>query len=281
METKGVRTLKSSVNSFSSKSTKVLDNLFMDVDGEIALVTINRPASLNALNLATLRDIKQCFYDISERKDIKVVILTGSGNKAFVAGADISQMVDFEPKDGRDLTLLGIEAFNKIEQMPQITIAAINGYALGGGLELALSCDIRVASDKAKFGMPETGLGIPPGIGGTQRLPRIIGKGRAKELIFTNDVIDAQEAHRIGLANKVVPHNDLLDTCMTMAKKIASKGNYANYLAKSAINQGLDLDLTNGLKLEADLFALAFASKDQKEGMTAFMEKRKANLIDF
>ena len=244
-----------------------MNNLLMEVENEVAVVTINRPKSLNALNSETLAELDQCFGEIAERKDIRVVILTGSGTKAFVAGADISEMVNATPAEGRKMGLLAKEAFLKLETMPQVTIAAVNGYALGGGCEISMACDIRVASDNAKFGQPETGLGILPGFGGTQRLPRLVGKGRAKELIFTCDQIDAQEA--------------LLDTCKAMAKKIMSKGSYAVSLAKQAINTGMDTDLASGLTLEANLFGLSFSTGDKKEGMTAFLEKRKANLTDF
>ena len=209
------------------------------------------------------------------------MILTGSGTKAFVAGADISEMVNATPAEGRQMALLAKDAFMKLETMPQVTIAAVNGYALGGGCEISMACDIRVASDNAKFGQPETGLGILPGFGGTQRLARLVGKGRAKELIFTCDQIDAAEAYRIGLANKVVPQAELLDTCKAMAAKIISKGSYAISLAKQAINTGMDTDLSSGLTLEAELFGLSFATHDKKEGMTAFLEKRKADLTDF
>lgn len=177
--------------------------------------------------------------------------------------------------------MLAKEAFMLLETMPQVTIAAVNGYALGGGCEISMACDIRIASDNAKFGQPEVGLGILPGFGGTQRLARLVGKGRAKEIIFTCDQIDAQEAYRIGLANKVVPQDELLDTCKSMAEKIMSKGSYAISLAKEAINTGLETDLASGLTLEADLFGLSFSTADKKEGMTAFLEKRKANLTDF
>lgn len=258
-----------------------MEHLLMEVENEIAVVTINNPKSLNALNSATLAELNECFTDIQNRKDIKVVILTGSGQKSFVAGADISEMVNATPAEGRTMGLLAKEAFLKLETMPQVTIAAVNGYALGGGCEISMACDIRVASDNAKFGQPETGLGILPGFGGTQRLPRLVGKGRAKELIFTCDQIDAQEAYRIGLANKVVPQEELLDTCKAMAKKIMSKGSYAVSLAKQAINTGMDTDLASGLTLEANLFGLSFSTDDKKEGMTAFLEKRKANLTDF
>ena len=177
--------------------------------------------------------------------------------------------------------MLAREAFGRLENMPQVTIAAVNGYALGGGCEISMACDIRVASENAKFAQPETGLGILPGFGGTQRLARLVGKGRAKEMIFTCDQIDAQEAYRIGLANHVVPLEELLDYCKKMAAKILSKGSYAVSLAKQVINAGADMDLDNGLKLEANIFGLSFATEDKKEGMTAFLEKRKANLTDF
>ena len=258
-----------------------MNNVIMEVNDEIALVTINRPKSLNALNSETLAELDQCFDEISTRKDIKVLILTGSGQKAFVAGADISEMVNATPAEGRQMGMLAKQAFLKLETMPQVTIAAVNGYALGGGCEISMACDIRIASDNARFGQPETGLGILPGFGGTQRLARLIGKGRAKELIFTCDQIDAQEAYRIGLANKVVPQDELIDTCKKMAAKIISKGSYAISLAKEAINTGMDTDLSSGLTLEADLFVLSFSTHDKTEGMTAFLEKRKADLTDF
>lgn len=258
-----------------------MNNLLLEVESEIAVVTINRPKSLNALNSETLAELSQCFGEIAERKDIKVMILTGSGEKSFVAGADISEMVNATPAEGRQMGLLAMEAFCKLEKMPQVTIAAVNGYALGGGCEISMACDIRVASENAKFAQPETGLGILPGFGGTQRLPRLVGKGRAMEMIFTCDQIDAQEAYRIGLANKVVPLAELLDYCKKMAAKMISKGSYAITLAKQVINTGMDTDLNSGLKLEANLFGLSFATEDKKEGMTAFLEKRKANLTDF
>ena len=179
------------------------------------------------------------------------------------------------------MALLAKEAFYRLEKMPQATIAAVNGFALGGGCELAMSCDIRIAAANAKFGQPECNLGILPGFGGTQRLARLVGKGRAKELIFTCDYISADEAYRIGLANKVVPQEELMDTCIAMAEKILSKGSYAISLAKMCIETGMDTDLDSGLDMEATNFGLAFATGDKKEGMTAFLEKRPANLTDF
>lgn len=258
-----------------------MKNLLLEVENEIALLTINRPKSLNALNTDTLDELNQAFKEVEERKDIKVLILTGSGDKAFVAGADISEMVDLSAAEGRAMGMLAYEAFKRLEDMPQVTIAAVNGYALGGGCEISMACDIRIAAENARFGQPEVGLGIIPGFGGTQRLPRLVGKGRAKELIFTTDMIDAQEAYRIGLANKVVPADELLDYCKDMAGRIMSKGSYAVSLAKQAINIGLDTDLASGLQLEANLFGLSFSTDDKKEGMTAFLEKRDADLKDF
>ena len=181
------------------------EHLLFEVKDSIAYITINNPKSLNALNTATLTELNDCLAQVEKSKDARVVIVTGSGAKAFVAGADISEMVSATAEEGRTMALLADEAFCRLERMPQVSIAAVNGYALGGGCELAMACDIRVAADTAVFGQPECGLGILPGFGGTQRLPRLIGKGRAKELIFTCDRIDAQEAYRIGLANTVVP----------------------------------------------------------------------------
>lgn len=257
-----------------------MNNLLLEVENNVAVVTINRPKSLNALNSETLTELHQLLSDIKSRKDIKVLILTGSGEKSFVAGADISEMINAGAVAGRAMALLAYETFGMLENMPQVTIAAVNGYALGGGCEISMACDIRVASENAKFGQPEVGLGILPGFGGTQRLPRLVGKGRAKELIFTCDTIDASEAYRIGLANKVVPLTELLDVCKAMAAKILSKCSYAITLAKSSINTGMDTDISSGLKFEADLFGLSFATEYKKEGMTAFLEKRKANFAD-
>ena len=252
-----------------------MNNLLMEVENEIAVVTINRPKSLNALNSETLAELNTCLAEIEGRTDNKVVILTGSGSKSFVAGADISEMVNATPAEGRAMGLLAREAFGRLENMPQVTIAAVNGFALGGGCEISMACDIRVAAENAKFAQPECGLGILPGFGGTQRLARLVGKGRAKEMIFTCDMIDAQDAYRIGLANHVVPQEELLDYCKAMAGRIMKNAPYAVSLAKQVINSGADMDLDNGLKLEANIFGLSFSTEDKKEGMTAFLEKRK------
>ena len=204
-----------------------------------------------------------------------MVILTGAGEKAFAAGADISAMVDMSVVEARAFDKLIQEVGMRMENMPQIIIAAVNGFALGGGCELALCCDIRVASENARFALPETGLGIIPGGGGTQRLPRIIGQGRAMEMIVTGKQIDAQEAWRIGLANQVVPQAELMDTCRKMAGTICAKGSYANALAKRAVTLSEDTDLRSGLAAELELISVAFATQDRTEGMQAFLEKRK------
>ena len=252
-----------------------------EIQDAVAVLTIDRPKALNALNSETLEELNGCLKELEQRKDVRVVVLTGGGAKSFVAGADIAEMVSASPAQGRAMALLADEVFCRLENMPQVTIAAVNGYALGGGCEIAMACDIRMAAENAVFGQPECGLGIIPGFGGTQRLARLVGKGRAKELIFTCDRINAQEAWRIGLANKVVAKEELLDTCRAMAKTIMGKGSYAVSVAKAVINAGMDMDLANGLKMEADAFGLTFATHDKQEGMTAFLEKRPAELTDF
>ena len=253
------------------------EHLLYEESGCVATISINNPKSLNALNTATLEELSQCINGIEKNGNIRIVILTGAGPKSFVAGADISEMVNAAPEEGRKMATLADEVFSRLERMPAVTIAAVNGYALGGGCELAMACDIRIAAENAVFGQPECGLGILPGFGGTQRLARLVGKGRAKELIFTCDRIDAQEAYRIGLANKVVPKEELMSACLAMADKILSKGSYAVSLAKECIETGMDTDLANGLKMEAVNFGLSFATHDKAEGMHAFLEKRKAN----
>lgn len=251
------------------------EHLLYEVSNRIATVTINNPKSLNALNSATLAELGDCFRKISEDKDIRVVIITGSGAKAFVAGADISEMVNATAEEGRAMALLADETFGMLEKMDKVTIAAVNGYALGGGCEIAMACDIRVASENAVFGQPECGLGIFPFFGGTQRLARLVGKGRAKELIFTCDKIKADEAYRIGLANKVVPAEELLPECIRMAEKIMKQSGYAIALAKNCIDNGMNTDLASGLMLENANIGLCFATADKAEGMKAFLEKRK------
>ena len=245
-------------------------NLTLDVADQIAVLAISRPAALNALNSETLDELNVALTEIEARDDVKVLILTGGpdkkGNefKSFVAGADISS-----------------EPFFKLMNMRQVTIAAVNGFALGGGCEISMACDIRIASENAIFGQPETGLGIIPGFGGTQRLARLVGMGRAKEMIFTCDNVDAAEAYRIGLVNKVVAKEELMPTAKAMAAKIISKGSYAISVAKAAINNGYDMDIKNAVEMEANLFGVVNDTNDKKEGMGAFLEKRAANLTDF
>lgn len=253
------------------------EHLLFEENGHIATVTINNPRSLNALNTATLQELRQCIDSIEQNRNIRVVIVTGAGAKSFVAGADISEMVDATPEEGRAMAALADQIFLRLERMSAVTIAAVNGYALGGGCELAMACDIRVASENAIFGQPECSLGILPGFGGTQRLARLVGKGRAKELIFTCDRIDAQEAYRIGLVNKIAAAGELIPTCMAMANKILRNGSYVVSLAKECIETGMDTDLVSGLKLEAVNFGLSFATYEKAEGMRAFLEKRKAD----
>lgn len=262
-------------------------NLKLTVEDEIAVLAISRPAALNALNTETLKELTVALDEIEARDDVKVLILTGGPDKkdnpykSFVAGADISEMVNFTAPEARAFGTTAAAPFFKLSEMRQVTIAAVNGFALGGGCEIAMACDIRIAADNAIFGQPETGLGIIPGFGGTQRLARLIGMGRAKELIFTCDNIDAQEAYRIGLVNKVVAKEELMDSAKAMAKKIASKGSYAVSLAKAAINNGYDMDIKNAVESEANLFGVVNDTHDKKEGMGAFLEKRQATLTDF
>ena len=251
-------------------------NLLVAVEGEIATVTINRPKALNALNRDTLQELLQVFVNLDQVETVKVIILTGAGEKAFVAGADIAQMQQMNALEARSFARLGQQMMMSIERCSKPVIAAVNGFALGGGCELAMACDIRLVSENAKFGQPEVNLGVIPGFAGTQRLSRLIGKGRAKELIFTGDMVDAKEALRLGLANKVASAEQLLEAARKMALKIAAKGPVAIRFSKEAIDKGLDMDLDKANAYEAELFSLCFASEDQKEGMSAFLEKRPA-----
>jgi enoyl-CoA hydratase len=252
------------------------ENILFERRDNIAIVTINRPKALNALNIDTLKELSQAFDEIKDDSNIRVVILTGAGEKSFIAGADISNLVTFNPMDGRLFGQLGQATFRKLELLPQPVIAAINGFALGGGCELSLACDIRLAGENAKLGLPEVSLGLCPGFGGTQRLPRLIGTGYASQLTFTGDIIDANEALRIGLVNQVLPLNKLMDEALALASKIASKGPIGVQMSKSAIQRGINLDLDNALAYEAEVFSILFSTSDQKEGCSAFLEKRKA-----
>lgn len=250
-------------------------NLLFENQEGIGFLTMNRPAALNALNAETVRELGEALCAIGKDASVKVVILTGA-ERAFVAGADIKEMLPMSAAEGQAWCTLAQGVFNLIETLPQPVIAAVNGFALGGGCELAMACDIRIASEKAKFGQPEVSLGIIPGFCGTQRLPRLVGKGVAKELIYTGDMIDAQEALRIGLVNKVTAPEELLPTAKAMAEKIMTRGLFAVQMAKMAIHNGLNTDLATGSAYEASLFGVTCATEDKKEGMTAFVEKRKA-----
>ena len=262
-------------------------NLTLEVADGIAVLAISRPAALNALNSETLDELNVCLSEIEANDDIKAVILTGGpdkkGNefKSFVAGADIAEMVNFTAPEARAFGIKASEPFFKLMNMRQVTIAAVNGFALGGGCEISMACDIRIASENAIFGQPECGLGIIPGFGGTQRLARLVGMGRAKEMIFTCDNVDANEAYRIRLVNKVVAKEELMPTAKAMAAKIISKGSYAVSVAKAAINNGYDMDIKNAVEMEANLFGVVNDTHDKKEGMGAFLEKRAATLTDF
>lgn len=255
-----------------------LNNIDVQVQEEIAIVKMNRPKALNALNNDTLEELVNIFDCLKEDESVKGVIITGEG-KGFVAGADIVQMQNYKSVEGRQYADFAQSVFTKIENLEKPVIAAVNGYALGGGSELALSCDIRIASVKAVFGQPEVSLGIIPCFGGTQRLPRLIGSGKAKEIIFTGKHIKAEEALSIGLVNKVVEPEKLIEESMNMMKEILKNAFMAVGYAKIAINKGLEMDITNGLELEKDVAALAFATEDKDEGMNAFVEKRKAHFI--
>ena len=251
------------------------------LEAPLAVVTLHRPACRNALNTEVYQQLEAILRRIEAMEEIRVVILTGAGEKAFAAGADITEMAGEGPEGGRRLSLLCHRVGDLLENMRQVTIAAVNGYALGGGCELTLACDLRLAAENARFGLPEVGLGILPGGGGTQRLARLIGVGRAKEMIFTGDLIDAQEAYRLGLVNHVLPQQELLPACRALGEKIASRAGYAVSLAKEAVNTSLDVDRKNGLEREADLLALLFATRDKAEGMAAFLERRPPQFRDF
>lgn len=242
----------------------------------LAIITIDRPQAMNALDTDTLGELRAAILAAEQNPAVLVLIITGAGAKAFVAGADIAQMRALSPLEGRKMTMLGQEIFALIENLGKPVIAAVNGFALGGGCELAMACDIRVASTTAKFGQPEVNLGIIPGFAGTQRLSRLIGKGRAKYYIFTGQMMTAREAFELGLVDKVVEPEALLDTCREIAATIMTKAPVAVMMAKKAINHGLDMDLRSAVAYEAEAYTTCFATDDRVEGMTAFLEKRPA-----
>lgn len=254
-----------------------LKNVLLEREGNVAIVTINRPKALNALNSETLHDLDNVVEHLEGENDVYAVILRGAGEKSFVAGADIAEMKDLNEEEGKNFGLLGNKVFRRLENLDKPVIAAISGFALGGGCELAMSCDIRIASEKAKFAQPEVGLGITPGFGGTQRLPRIVGDAIAKEMIYTGKIVKADEALRIGLINKIVAPEVLMDEAMKMALMIAGNAPIAVKLCKDAINRGTQVDIDAAIVVEAEDFGKCFATEDQVEGMSAFVERREKN----
>jgi len=251
-----------------------LENVLYEKAGEIAYVTINRPRVLNALNRAVITDLKAAFSDARDDDSIRGVIFTGAGEKAFAAGADIAEMSGCSVVEAEATTRFGQSLTELIENLGKPVIAAVNGFALGGGCELAMACTIRLAAETAKFGQPEVKIGIMPGYGGTQRLPRLVGKGRALQLILTGEMIDAQEAWRIGLVNEVVAGAHLLGRAQTIIRQIAANAPLGVKFSLEAVNKGLDTSVDDGLLIEASLFAVCAGSEDKKEGTTAFLEKR-------
>ncbi len=249
----------------------------LQVEGGIATITLNRPKALNALNLAMVGELAQAVHQVRDDPTVRVVVITGSGEKAFAAGADITEFKQMSPMDAWSFNQQIQRLYLDIEGLAKPVIAAVNGYALGGGCELMMACDIVYASDQAKIGQPEINLGIIPGAGGTQRLPRLIGKQRAKELVLTGDIIGAQEAWNLGLLNKVLPPDQLMPEVKKLAEKLVAKGAVALKAAKAAIEEGYDIELDRGLANEGKLFALCFATEDKTEGVNAFLEKRKPN----
>jgi enoyl-CoA hydratase len=249
-------------------------NILLEIDERVAFIKINRPKALNALNQEMLLELIAAFQGLDKDENVRVIILSGEG-KAFVAGADLKEMMNMSSPEARRFSETGHALMEIMGNSGKPIIAAVDGFALGGGMELAMACDFIFASDKAKFGQPEINLGLIPGFGGTQRLSRLIGKARAKELIFTGEMISGQEAKELGIVNKVFPTEELFNEVKKVAASIASKGALSLRLAKSAIDSGYDVDLTNGCHMERDSFALCFSHQDQKEGIGAFLGKRK------
>lgn len=252
-----------------------MTNILLEKKGLYAVATINRPKALNALNSEVLSDLDELVRTVSADADIRALVITGSGEKAFVAGADIGEMSTLTPAEGEAFGKHGNDVFRKLETLPIPTIAAVNGFALGGGCELSMSCDIRLCADTAVFGQPEAGLGITPGFGGTQRLARLVSPGMAKQLIYTAKNIKADEAYRIGLVNAVYPLDELLPAAEKMAETIAKNAPIAVRACKKAINEGLEAKMDDAVAIEEKLFGSCFQTADQIEGMSAFLEKRK------
>jgi enoyl-CoA hydratase len=254
-----------------------MENVKLEKKNKIAYVTIDRPRVLNALNMATMEELRGIFTDLAADRDIRVIILTGSGEKAFVAGADINELQKNNPVEAKAYTHRGQAVLDLIENLGKPVIACINGFALGGGCEIAMACTMRLAGENARLGQPEVKLGIIPGYGGTQRLPRLVGTGLAMQILLTGEMISAQEAYRIGLVNEVLPLDKLIPRAEEIAAKIIANAPLAIQYCMEAVNQGLNMTLQEGLFLEATLFGICSASEDKKEGTTAFLEKRKAN----
>jgi len=252
------------------------ENMIFEIQDTIALITFNRPKALNALNGALIDELSDALDTVAGNEDIKVLILTGAGDKSFVAGADISELATFNSLQAKLFSEKGQTAIFKLEELSIPVIAAVNGFALGGGSEIALACDFIYASDNAKFGLPEITLGIIPGFGGTQRLPRLIGQNAAKELIFTGNMISAAEAKTLGLVNRVCSQEELMAQVQKTAQTIASRGRVSLRAAKQAVNRGMNVDIVTGCHIEVEAFSVCMASPDAKEGTTAFLEKRKA-----
>src|SRR5689334_16388154 len=252
------------------------DNLLLERDGAVATITINRPRVLNALNTATIDELRRAILEIKADAAIHVAILTGAGEKSFVAGADINELAVQTPTSGREHALRGQHVFDLVENMGKPVIAAINGYALGGGCELAMACTLRLAADTARLGQPEVGLGLIPGYAGTQRLPRLVGAGRALEIMLTGAPITAAEAFRIGLVNRVVPAADLMTEARTLAAALANAAPVAMRYIINAVNKGMEMPFAEACQYEAGLFGLVASTDDMKEGTSAFLEKRKA-----
>ncbi|MGB5993568.1 MAG: enoyl-CoA hydratase-related protein [Desulfobacterales bacterium] len=252
-------------------------NIIFKIEEQIATITFNRPEVLNALNEASLKEFSHAIDKVAADEGIRVLILTGAGDKSFVAGADIKEFLKFNALKAKIFSEMGHGIVNKLQKLPIPVIGAVNGFALGGGCEVVIACDFIYASENAMFGLPEINLGIIPGFGGTQRLPRLIGKNRAKEMIFTGKMIPAAEAQAMGLVNKVCAQDQLMDEVLNVAKIIVSKGKVSLRAAKQAINTGMDVDLQTGCRIEIDAFVICFASSDAKEGAQAFLEKRAAD----
>ena len=252
------------------------ENILFEKKNSIAYVTVNRPKVLNALNMATMDELRAAFHDIKNDAGVRVVILRGAGEKAFIAGADINELAAHTAVSGKEYTHRGQSVLNLIENLGKPVIACLNGFTLGGGCEIAMACTMRLASDNAKLGQPEVKLGIIPGYGGTQRLPRLVGKGRAMQLVLTGEMITAQEAYRIGLVNEVTTPAELIPRAEAIAQKIIANAPLAVQYSLEAINKGLEMTLPEALYLEAVLFSVACSSEDKKEGTTAFLEKRAA-----